>query len=216
MATLEKLGTDIWFDLEPGEELRLRLGPALSWLGPREVMKASIEKAASAGLKNRALKLPLMENVITVEAPTKMLAKFGTKVEVWALKLDEQPVYFKGAFYLGQRGDITLSARKLSLNDAVFMVEPKGNGTIYLALPKNTQSIPLGGQTICVPGDTIALIKGEPEFKVQGLINETRDIFKKGGWTRNVAAEISNAEEIHIFGGSVKSLFSSSSDEEVA
>lgn len=216
MAKLEKLGSDVWFDLQPGEDLRLRHGPALSWFGPRETMTVSNEKAVGASLKNRALKLPLVESVISVAKPARLLAKFGTKVEVWALELDDQPVYFRGSFYLGHKGDISLTARKLSFNDLVFMVEPKGTGTIYLALPKNTQSIALDGQSICVPSDTIALIKGEPEFKAQGLLNETKDIFKKGGWARNIAAEISAADEIYIFGGSVKSLFSSSSDEEVA
>ncbi len=34
MGKLKKIGSDIWFDLEPGETLNLRHGTALTWFGP--------------------------------------------------------------------------------------------------------------------------------------------------------------------------------------
>jgi len=225
MGKLKKVGSDIWFNLEPGENIRFRQGPNFTWFGPRENLIASRMKAISsglktrafgAGIKNRAVGLPLIETDIAVTEPTKLLARVGTKVEIWELELDDQPVYFKGAFYLGHRGDITLKARKLNFNDFIFMVEPGGTGTVFLAFPKNILRLPLNGGTICTPNDTIALIMGEPNFENISLKKEAKDIFSKGGWTRNSACEISNAEEIYIYGGSVKSLFSSSSDEEVA
>lgn len=216
MSKLNKIGADIWFDLDPSESLYLRQGPALTWFGPREQFTATGVKAVGAGVKNRALKLPVIETKITVAKPMKMLARVGTKVEVWELELGDKPVFFKGAFYLGHKGDITLTARKLNAGDLLFMVEPKGTGKVYLAFPKNVIGLPLNGKTVCTPSDTIALIIGQPEFKNEGLKAELRDLLKKGAWTRGSSSEISQAEEIYIYGGSVKSLFSSSSDEEIS
>ena len=214
MKKSEKLGSHIWFDLDPGDEIRLRQGPALSWMGPRDVMQASTVKAVGAGLKSRALKMPILQTKLEVSAPTRVLAKYGTKAEAWAIELSDQPLFFRGAFYLGHKGEVTLTARKLSLGDVVFLVEATGSGTLYLAFPKNTQSVVLGGDKFCVPGDNIALIKGEPEFNAMGLMKETKDIFKKGGWIRNIAAEISGAEEIWVYGGTMKGLFTSSDDDD--
>jgi len=52
MSEIEKIGTDAWFDLEPGDELRLRQGPDLSWYGSKEALTISLEKAIGAGVKN--------------------------------------------------------------------------------------------------------------------------------------------------------------------
>jgi len=214
VSKIEKLGSRLWFDLNPGDVVHLRQGPALSWKGPRGVMNASTVKAVGAGLKSRALKMPLLQTKLEVTDPTRVLVQFGTKVEAWSVEMSDQPIFFKGAFYLGHKGDITLAARKLSLGDAVFLVEAKGSGILYLGLPKNVHAIPVGDTTYCIQSDSIALIKGEPQFNAMGLVEETKDIFKKGGWIRNTAAEISGAEEIWAHGGAMKGILSSADDED--
>ena len=123
------------------------------------------------------------------------------------------PFFSKGGCYLGHQGDISLNLRKLNFNDFLYLVEPKGAGKIYLSFPKNILGLPLEGRTICTPNDTIALIKGEPEFKNYSAKKEFKNLFKKGGWTRMTSSEISQAEEIYIFGGSANSLLSTNSED---
>ena len=213
MSKLTKIGSDIWFDLEPGEALNLRHGTALTWFGPRETLTSSSVKSFGTNLKNSLFGLPLFENEISVTDPTKLLAQAGTINEIWELELDDTPVFFKGGCYLGRRGDVTLNLRKLNFNDFLYMVEPTGTGKIYLSFPTNILGLPLKGRTICTSKYTIALIKGEPEFKNYTVKKEFKDLFKKGGWTRTNSSEISQAEEIYIYGGSANSLLSTNSED---
>ena len=213
MSKFTKIGSDIWFDLEPGEALNLRHGTALTWFGPRETLTSSSVKSFGTNLKNSLFGLPLFENEISVTDPTKLLAQAGTINEIWELELDDTPVFFKGGCYLSRRGDVTLNLRKLNFNDFLYMVEPTGTGEIYLSFPTNILGLPLKGRTICTSKYTIALIKGEPEFKNYTVKKEFKDLFKKGGWTRTNSSEISQAEEIYFYGGSVTSLLSSNSED---
>ena len=95
MSKLTKIGSDIWFDLEPGEALNLRHGTALTWFGPRETLTSSSVKSFGTNLKNSLFGLPLFENEISVSEPTKLLARAGTINEIWELELDDTPVFFK-------------------------------------------------------------------------------------------------------------------------
>lgn len=214
MAKLEKIGAELWTDLKPGEELRLRDGAALTWFGGVEDIEAAGVKATGAGLKNRAVGMPLMQTSITTQTPTSILAKFGTKAEIWSLKLDGSSVYFKGAFYLGHIGDVELSAKKLSFDNLLFMVEPKGTGTVYLALPKGLSKIPVGARRISTPYDRIALIIGEPEFQKYSTKEEFKHIFRKGGWARASACEMTGADTLYIYGGKINAPMSAFSDDD--
>ena len=214
MPKIEKMGSDVWFDMKAGDELRLRLGPVLSWIGSKETLTVSPEKAIGAGIKNGALGLPLIESRIQCNAPTRLLTKIGTKVEIWKVELDDTPVYFKGAFYLGHQGDVTLNTRNPGGMNFIFMIEPKGVGTIYLALPKTTMKLPMDAKMICMPYDRIAIITGDPSFRTETIKSDLKNIRKKGFWARTTSCEITNHEELYIYGGTVKGLFSGSSDDD--
>jgi len=123
--------------------------------------------------------MPLVETRISCNEPVQLLAKFGTKAEAWKIELDDTPVFFKGAFYLGHRGDVQFSARNISGMDLVFMIEPKGSGTLYLALPKSTISFPVKGKTVSTPYDKIAIIVGKPAFRQETVKSDFRNLFKR-------------------------------------
>jgi len=214
MSSVEKIGNEIWFDVGPEQELRLRHGPQLTWFGAEDDVLVTSVKATSAGLKKRALKMPLVESSITANAPISVLAKIGTKLEVWKVNLTDMPFYFKGQFYLGHSGEMNFTARKLDFDNFQFMIEPKGNGTLYLALPKGITNLDVKGRKISTPSDKIAIIIGNPEFKKQTNREELKSLFSKGGWARTGACEMTGVEQLYIYGGTVNSPMGLNQDDE--
>jgi len=205
---LKKHGYELRIDIQPGEEIRLRNGASCSWAGEIEDVTMAQVNAIGSGLKNRAVGMPLMQTAVTSKIETEIIAKFGTKKEIWSLPVkDSDIIYFKGSLYLGHSGRLTFDARKISFNNLMFRVQPKGEGTLFLGLPKGLTSLALEGKTYCTNADYVAVIIGEPAIRELSSKEEFKILKKKGGFKSLDTREMTGADRIYIYGGETKKPF---------
>ncbi len=206
---IEKIGSDLWIDMSPGEEIRLRNGASLSWFGELDDVIATDARAKGSGIGKRSVGMPIMQKSLVSKTSTRLLAKFGSKYDVWAISLDgESPFFFRGKFYLGQRGPLTFEVKRLSLDHFLFLVQPKGKGMLYLALPKDLTQIALEGRTLTTTTDNIAMIPGEADLRKLSSKEELKMMFRKGGWKSFDFGQLSGVEHIWLHGGEVEQPFS--------
>lgn len=90
----------------------------------------------------------------------------------------ERPVWLQPALYLGHRGDLDFTVKRVAKREFWTLTRVSGTGTVHIKAPGRSFATPLGGRDVIVDTNYVAAIRGA--FQAHGKVFSAGQYLKSG------------------------------------